>query len=514
MIGKLTKKQALDNWRLLCENIQSITTVDYGESLQDKQDRIAKARKDYAYFVEYYFPHYCTNGTTGEVTKSAKFHIDAANKVKNTKNLKAVFMWARGHAKSTHCDIFIPLWLKCQEPRELNVMVVVGKSQDNAEVLLGDIQAELENNQRYINDFGLQKTDGNWQDGHFITKDGCAFFARGRGQSPRGLRHRNKRPDYIVIDDLDDDELVNNIDRVNKLEDWVKEALFGALDGGRGRFIMVGNLIGKNSVLARIAKTKGVHVTQVSAIDTEGNPSWKEKYTIDELQSMQDFMGYRRFQKEMMNNPIISGSVFKHTWIKWKKPLKLSNYEELVCYCDPSFKATNKNDFKAVKLWGKTKTGELHHLEAFVRQTTVAEMVRWWYDLHEKITKAGAVCSHYIEANFLQDTILDEFTREGNIRGYQLPIRADKRKKPDKFQRIESISPLWERGFVYYNENKKKDTDMQAGIEQTLAFEKGMSGHDDAPDADEGALYILQKHTRTQTYAPEIGRRTNNKNNW
>ena len=114
----------------------------------------------------------------------------------------------------------------------------------------------------------------------------------------------------------------------------------------------------------------------------------------------------------------------------------------------------------------------------------------------------------------MQDIILDEFSREGVARGYQLPIIPDRRKKPDKFQRIESISPLWERGFVYYNESKKTDPDMLAGLEQTLAFEKGMSGHDDSPDADEGALYILQKRSRTSDFMPIIGTYRNNKYSW
>lgn len=501
--------EAYRRWQKHCENVQQQTTVNTTESPADKQARINRARVDYAYFVDYYFPHYTTSAE-GKHTDSAPFHIEAANKVKKNRNFKAVFKWARGHAKSTHFDVFIPLWLKCQKVRELNTMVLVGKSQDNANTLLGDIQAELEFNQRYINDFGLQKNEGSWQDGEFVTADGCAFFARGRGQSPRGLRYRSNRPDYIVIDDLDDDELINNPDRVKRLVNWVKEALFGALDGGRGRFIMVGNLIGKNSVLAHIAATNGVHVSQVNAIDKKGLPSWAAKWTIEEIRAQEIFMGYRSFQKEMMNNPITEGAVFKNDWIKWKKALPLEKYDELVAYCDPSFKATTKNDFKAIKLWGKTGR-ELHHLAAFVRQTTVAEMVRWFYDLHESLP-AAVVVSYYIEANFLQDIILDEFTREGELRGYQLPIRADKRKKPDKFQRIEGISPLWERGFVFYNADKQKDPDMLAGIEQTLAFEKGMSGHDDAPDADEGAIYILQQRTRIENFTPLIGGRPKHNN--
>lgn len=161
---------------------------------------------------------------------------------------------------------------------------------------------------------------------------------------------------------------------------------------------------------------------------------------------------------------------------------------------------------------GKIGT-ELHHIRAFVRQCSTSEMVRWFYDLHESMPE-GVICDYYMEANFLQDIILDEFTTEGNLRGYQLPIRPDMRKKPDKFQRVEAVSPLWERGFVFYNEAYKTDRDMLAGIEQTLAFEKGSRAHDDAPDADEGAIYILQKRTRSETFQPTIGKRQSSKNAW
>ena len=112
----------------------------------------------------------------------------------------------------------------------------------------------------------------------------------------------------------------------------------------------------------------------------------------------------------------------------------------------------------------------------------------------------------------MQDTILDEFTAEGELRGYQLPIMGDYRKKPEKVQRIEAISPLWERGFVYYNEALKDSVDMQTGIDQTLALERGSKVHDDAPDADEGAIWKLQKHTRVQKYEPVVGLRPSAKN--
>lgn len=521
------KKQAIAKWQEHCKRVQSLTSTAMlaEETPVQKDKRIKRLQGNYQEFCEYYFAHWMTlrDKVTGEIlhtVHNAFFHNAAALKVKNTPNLKAVFEWPRGHAKSTHFDVFIPMWLMFQPQRLINVMVVVGKSEDSARTLLSDIQAELEYNQRVIADFGQQKALGNWTDGEFVTQGEVAFFARGRGQSPRGLRYKESRPDYIVIDDLDDDDLCRNESRVRELTDWVKEALFGALDAGRGRFIMVGNLISKNSVLQNIINTPGVHTSTVYAVDKEGNPVWKDKWTKEEAAAAAEFMGYRAWQKEMMHNPINEGAVFKHTWIRWKKPLPLNKYESIVLYIDPSWKGTGKNDYKACKVWGRPRPGikgynhtELHHLRAFLRQCSFSEMVRWIYDFHESLPEDVTVL-YYMEANFMQDTMLDEFAKEGELRGYQLPLIPDKRKKPDKFARVEFISALWERGFVYYSEEQRDDPDMKVAVEQTLAFEKGMRGHDDGPDADEGAIWKLQRQVREDKFEPRTGSRPSAKNMW
>lgn len=521
-MAKLTKeqKEALERWKEHCRDVQALTTVSIAvakESPSDKARRIRRLLSNYNEFCEYYFSHFLTlrDKTTGEVVKvihNAPFHTQAALRIRNTPNLKAVFKWPRGHAKSTHIGVFIPLWLIFQPKRLINFMITVGKSEDSATRLLGDLQAELEFNQKLIADFGEQKNIGSWLEGEFKTKGGAKFLAVGRGQSPRGLRDREARPDYIVIDDLDDDELCRNEKRVKDLTDWVKEALFGALDVGRGRFVMVGNLISKTSVLANIAASKGVFVSEIKAVDRDGNPVWADKWTREEAQSYRDFVGYRAWEKEMMHNPITDGTIFRHEWIRFKRMPKLEKYDMLVCYTDPSFKSTTANDYKACRLWGKIGT-ELHLIDTYVRQDTVSGMVRWLYNLYERLPDKVAV-TFLMEANFMQDLILDEFAAEGNIRGYQLPILPDKRSKPEKIQRIEAVSPLWERGCVYYNEALKDSPDMQVGIEQTLALERGSRIHDDAPDADEGAIWYLQRSTRQEIFKPVAVPRRSPKNFW
>lgn len=493
-----SNKQILKLWEQHSLMVQQATTLVVNESTVDIENRIKRARKDYAYFVEYYFPHYAKS-------KTAKFQIKAANKILKSRNLRALFEWARGHAKSTHLTVFIPMWLFIQKEKQINVMVLIGKSEESANKLLGDIQAEFQFNQRFINDYEPQYNNGSWEEGSFVTKNGTAFFSLGRGQSPRGLRYRQSRPDYIVIDDLDDDIMCRNESRVNQILDWVLDALIGALDMGRGRFIMVGNRIHRKSVLAKFAERPNIYHTIVNALDKKGNPSWSEKYSKQEIEEQIKFMGYRRAQKEYFNNPIEEGTIFKQEWITWGKTPNLKKFDMLVAYCDPSFKDGSKNDYKAIRLWGKYQN-KLYLLKSFVRQSTVSSMVNFFYNLHESLPE-GVSCQYYMEANFLQDILLDEFTIEGNVRGYQLPIRGDKRKKPNKFLRIENTSPLYERGVVIYDEKLKDDEDTKTGLEQLLAFEKGSKVHDDCPDADEGAIYFLQRSTRIMRNKPIFGAR-------
>ncbi|MFI5218251.1 MAG: phage terminase large subunit [Bacteroidia bacterium] len=479
-------KQSLQRWQAHCTKVQQLTVFNGFESATEKAERIERAKTDYQFFVEYYFPHYAKS-------KCGQFQIEAAKEVARNKKLRGLYEWARGHAKSTHFDLMIPLWLKIKN--ELTVMILVGKSEDNAKTLLGDLQAELQFNQRYIHDYGEQINLGSWEDGRFITKDAKAFFALGRGQSPRGLRYRQCRPDYIVVDDLDDDELVTNESRVAKMLDWILEALFNTMDMGRGRFVLVGNRIHKNSVLANFAKVPGVKHSTVNALDVKGKPSWHEKYSNEDIQQVVETIGERRAQKEFFNNPITDGSVFKLKDIRFKETEPLKNYRYIVCYTDPSFKSGAKSDYKATVLIGKNSIGEYHLLKAFVAQTTVKEMVQWHYTIHQTYSPHCSIY-YYMESNFIQDMLFDEFTKMGEEYGTQIPIKGDARNKPDKFQRIENLQPLFERGIFYFNEAEKNDTGTKRLIEQLLMFEKGSRYHDDGPDAIEGAVWMLNFKTR------------------
>jgi len=489
-------KQARERWAKHTQEVQNFTFIEV-ETEEERLKRIARLRNDYAAFVQYYFPHWTTDKITGLSIPCAKFHIHAANYIKNNKNGISVFQWARGHAKSTHMDVFIPLWLKCQEKRDINVFVLVGKSEDNAITLLGDIQAELQYNQRYIADFGSQYNAGSWETGKFVTADGMAFFARGRGQSPRGLRYRDKRPDYIVIDDLDDDELCLSEQRVKKMTDWVQEALYGTFGAEGGRFIMVGNLIAKNSVLANISKIEIAKVSRINVRDNNGKPAWPEYWTEKRI-AEREKISYRSFQKEYMNNPISEGEVF--TEMLWEKCPPLSKFRFLVLYGDPatSNRKLKDNSHKAAFLIGQLD-GKFYVLDGRLDKATNAQFLDWFYDIAAQVP-TGVQVYNVIENNSLQDPFYEQvfvpLIIEKSKHGKHINITPDPRKKPDKFNRIEgTLEPLNTQGRLILNSSKKENPHFKRLEEQFLLLTPELKAPADGADCIEGGIWWLQRKT-------------------
>lgn len=495
------RKKAMEKWTKHCLDVQKSTATLLDSTNENQSSRIMRAKTDYGYFVTTYFPHLATKAC-------GKFQIEAANYILKNNRARGIFEWARGHAKSTHLSLLIPLWLRIQDERDPLVMVLVSKSNPAAKELLSDLQAELESNELYKRDFSQQKGEGSWADGKFITADGDMFLALGRGQSPRGIKKSGIRVNYISIDDIDDDEMSRNPRRVKQTADWCLGALFGSMDMGRGRFVIVGNRFDRHTVIGTLADTKkNFFHTTVNVLDKNGRPTWKENFTLKEIQEVRQDMGEARFQREYMNNPVREGSVFEEKYMRYGKMLSLSDYASLICYTDPSFKSSTKNDFKATVLVGITKKGVFHVLKVFADQTKVSTMVDWHYQMREYVR--GLPVRYMMESGFVQDLLLDEFKKVGNKKGFQIPILPDTRKKPDKFQRIENLQPLFQRYEVIFNEKEKGSQGMEVMIDQLLLFEKGSRNHDDAPDALEGAIWILSNRERVSNNRHIVGKRAN-----
>ena len=496
-------RQALQKWEAIAQNIRKLKTIDF-ETPEAKANRIAALKKDFVAFCEYYFPEYAS-------APFAKFHLKIAKKVIQNNELYLVAALAREHGKSVLLGLLLPAYLMFTE-RMYN-MLLVSHNFDNAVDLMMPLIMNLENNQRIINDYGEQKSLGAWESGKWKTAKGCSFRCIGAGQSPRGSRNAEKRPDLVLIDDIDTDEEARNQTRIDNKWKWIEQALFPTMSiSGSKRFLFAGNIIAKEGCIVKAMRVADFSLT-VNILDQDGLPSWKERYTKAMVDYMLSKISYASGQKEYFNNPISEGTVFKD--ITWGKVPPLSSFKFLVAYCDPSYKASKKNDFKAIPLIGEYK-GTFYVLNAFVEQTTVAKMVSWFFD-HDSEVAGKAIIYHYIEGGSLQETFYEELflpklIAAGEARGKHLSIQADRRKKPDKFTRIEAtLEPLNRQQRLVFNERQHTNPHMMRLEEQMKAIEPSLPAHDDGPDAIEGAVWIINNKLKVIQVKAGASRRTSKK---
>lgn len=490
-------KTFLERWDAYRQNVQRETPVPREETKAQQSARVKRLLNDFPAFCQYYFPNYCS-------APFAPFHLKFAKKVAQSDVIYIVRAWAREHAKSVVAGLFVPLFEKFNG--RLANMLLVSHSYDNACELLMPLMVNLESNQRLLHDFGQQKSWRGWEVGRFITADGHSFRAIGAGQSPRGSRNEEKRPDFILIDDIDTDEESRNETRQQKKWDWIEQALFPTMSiSGRKRFVVVGNIIAKKGVVMRASKRADDFET-VNILDKKGQPSWSSRYSLSDVNYMLSKISYASGQKEYFNNPISEGAVF--TDIKWGKVPPLSQFRFLVAYCDASYKNSRTNDFKAVPLVGELN-GDYYIIKAFLEQTILNKMIGWFYDLKAYVAERTQVYN-FVECNGFQDAwyqdVFSPALREIEKSQGTLSVSPDDRDKPDKFSRIEgNLEPLNRRGSLIFNEAEANDPHMMRLAEQFKAIEPSLPAHDDGPDAVEGAVWIINNKLR-QLPPIQVGR--------
>lgn len=519
------------------ENIEldQVTDADilaYERKQQAERVALLTAVGNEPMFCKYYFSEYCT-------AEFGWFHIEALLNIADDNSFN-VWEWAREHAKSVFSNVFVPA-LKLARG-ELSGFILASENNLKAKTLLKDFEKELKTNSRFVDDFGPFKIEGSWNKGHYTVNGNIGFWAFGLGQNPAGVRSAENRPNVGVVDDVDNKKKAKNQTRVKEDLDWVLGEFLGCLSLKGKTFIYANNRLAKKGLTAHIVgdieesdpKREGIKHIKVFAtenpitheallIDEGGIPAWVERYSIEDIQQRINEMGYRNSMRQLYHRHIEDGNIFTDKHLPWADVFPLHEYDNLITYCDPSYKDTKKNDYKAIVLIGQ-RGNYSDIIWCWVRQTTKSNMVKAHYDIHEdlgfwnspdkkkkrsppfwaKIKKGKELlCNHWMEANFIQDLLLDEYTREGNIRGYQLHIRPDTRKKPDKYGRIEELETLGARGYLRFNRLLKKTPDMESLRDQFLAFP---NGNDDGPDAVEGAIHYLAQQSRVGAFEHRYGK--------
>ena len=515
---KLTPKDrlALEQWNELVASIKESSDINTSDSVADIETRKKRLETDDDAWFKYYFAQYYT-------CEPAAFHKKATKRIMRNNRWYEVRAWSRELAKSARSMMEI---IKLALTRKIRNVLLISNSADNAERLLLPFMANLEENQRIIQDYGAQKKPGSWETGEFTCQCGCSFRAIGAGQSPRRTRNKNFRPDFILIDEIDTDEECRNLERIKAKWKWLEEALIPTMSvSGNYRILFNGNIIAADCCITRAIakaeelKVKGIgHVDIINIRDKNGHSTWPEKNSEEDIDLFLSLVSASAAQKEFFNNPVAEGEVFKE--IAYGKVPALSKFKFLVIYGDPApgENKTKKSSTKTVCLLGKINS-RLYVIKAFLDRGLNAEFIDWYVKLLEFVGGRTSVYC-YMENNKLQDPFFQQVfqplvrkvRRERNISLY---IRGDEDKKTDKATRIEAnLEPMNREGNLILNEAEKDNPHMKRMEDQFKLFNLQLTFPADGPDCVEGGNRILDRKLRDTEPPKKISRkalRINNK---
>ncbi|OGG93582.1 MAG: hypothetical protein A2527_11790 [Candidatus Lambdaproteobacteria bacterium RIFOXYD2_FULL_50_16] len=482
------------------------------------EERYQLCRNDLLVFITTYLPHFAPGGHFNEFHRFfAEKTLTIARPSKKKRGLRLAIAAPRGAGKSS---LLKALVLKAIVYEAKRFIVLISDSVEQAVDILESVKQELEENDWIQADFESATGVGApWKVGHVITRGGIKLKAYGQGKRIRGISHGVYRPDLIILDDLENDELVRNPAQRNKLEAWVWKSVLplGPPDQSHD-VLMVGTLLHYDSVLARLLKHPAFDSQKFKALRTwpkrldlwesfeaiywrRGEAQALEFFKANqqlmedgaellwpEMQNLLDLMlswteNRAAFTSEQQNEPIDeSERVFRHFHYYEELP------NDLVCYgaIDPSMGKSGKaGDPSALIILGKSIEGRFYVIEAVIKKLAPDDAIEQVIEMQKKYRcQAWAV-----ETVQFQEFFKDELVRRSAISGIPVPAKAVKPHR-DKGLRIESIQPHIHNGLIQFNAAQGQL------IEQLAYFPK--ADHDDGPDALQMAFALASGSAQTQ----------------
>jgi predicted phage terminase large subunit-like protein len=321
-------------------------------------------------------------------------------------------------------------------------------------------------------------------------------MAKGSEQKLRGLKWGNKRPDLVVCDDMENDELVMNKERREKLKKWFSSALL-PVRSDKGKIRMVGTILHADSLLEGLmpkeyAKTTVEYGLKVWSTVTTGwlaikyrahNKDmslllWPEKKSAEELKKIREMYKEQGlldvYSQEYLNKPIDESNTY------FRRSDFLAEKEEdkekpLTYYITMDLAVTQKtsSDYSCFLVAGIDNEGFVYIKHVIKERLDSWEIGEVLFSLVRAYDPALVVSEKGTIINSIMPTIIKKMEEENLYFPFELLAST-----VDKVQRAQAIRLRARAGKV----KAKKDADWWPNFEDELiGFPR--AAHDDQVDA-------------------------------
>lgn len=431
---------------------------------EDKDKRVERAKKDFKYAVDTYFPHHI-DFDTKETSKFRKFVYKDLDKL-SVDNRKMLFESYRGAAKTTVISRLFNMW-KMAIKQEKRHTAIISSTIDVSKESLELIKTELEENQNLRYDFEIEigsEFGAKWTDEEIIFKSGGVKFrikVYGAGKKIRGVNWLSIRPDLIICDDIENDENVESDKQRDKLYKWFIKAIMKlpARKSTTYNIIVVGTRLHHDSLLARLRKRKDfvaynfplvlkfpenlteINKNNVKKSDTKGmilDDSSLDKYDLL-LEYLEDSDS---FYSEYQNQPLsLENAIFSN----YTTYIDIPKCDFYSIALDPSMGKKNGDYFGIAVLGYKAAENKFYSRVYGYKQSPV-KLIPKILKLYMKYDSMARTFIS-VETVAYQEFFKDVLKKEASSVGIFLNVKEYKNTAP-KDLRITSIAPLVNDGTI------------------------------------------------------------------
>lgn len=392
-----------------------------------------------------------------------------------TRNSKYIAIAApRGFAKTT--AVTHTLSLACALFQLKRNIVIISETLPLSKLLLGNIKKELQENDQLIKDFEITgfvkdtETEIIVQVGSGKTATKFRIAAKGSGASVRGMSWLSMRPDLIICDDMEDDEMVFNADRREKYRHWFLNALVPATSVS-GHIRVVGTILHFDSLLERLLNNEKWNSARFAAHDLNWQEflwgDYKGKEFLSDLYGMYVSDGNPDgYFQEMLNIPMSPSN----SYFKGRDFLPITKPEESLTYyvgVDLAISQKTRADYSAFVVAGLNSTGILKVVDVIRGRMDGPEILETIFELQQRYNPD----LFFIESDKIAKSLGGILSVMQNERGIYIGL-PDTPINPsaDKAQRARPIQARMRQGMIQFDMGSEWFPMMQ---EEMIRFLKG-----------------------------------------
>lgn len=391
------------------------------------------------------------------------------------------------HAKSTAVTHSFVLACVCFQIKKH--VLIVSDTETQASNFLRDIKAEFTENDKLIELFKIKGFNKDTETEVVVEfEDGAQFriIAKGSEQKLRGTKWRNTRPDLVIGDDLENDEIVLNEERRAKFRQWFYNALLPC-GSDSCDFRIVGTILHLDALLERLMPPLGHESTQELPLVqySQDNRVWKslrfrahnedfseilwpEKFSEKRLKDIREDYVQQGFPEgyaqEYLNYPIDESTAY----FQKRDFLEIPDDdmpEEFYVACDLAISEKKSRAYTVLAVASVTPTGRLR----------VRDIYRFRGDSLEIIDRLFAIQLRYnpevffIEQENIARTLGPVLNKEMQERNIYLSIEKMTATQ-DKIKRARGLQARMRAGAVEFDKNAEWYPDLQ---QEMLTFPRG-----------------------------------------